>query len=291
MTILHPRHWELTRSSGPDEQMGRCSFSDRLHERLDVRWRGVKYVPEMAKLLAQHRKKKGVEEGQDVTDLEAPPQPWVGVLRGDKDAATCQAGRCFRDHRLLAEVTMVWPGQRDAELENAILAGIEPQDPHADVRRWQALGISMDIGAEFDLRNAGSKVGLVRWVFATESKRDGQLTVERFAMPDTWLKTPLRDWLVKELPADHRLVRQDPVTVGAHRGEQLTSHRRIGTVSALRGLREVRLTRAWVCPVESRLYRLTFQAVSRDEEVPLPESVQVRCCRDVATVAQTPAGT
>ncbi len=290
MLVGHPAQWELTKSSGPEDETGQCVFADRLHERLDVRWRPVKHVPNLEKMLAQHRKSALKDAGNVVVDLEDAPEPWEGVVRKNDNSCVCHAGRCFKEQRLLVETTIVWPDSRDKELEHAILASIAPENEDSGDRRWEALGIRMSLGVDFDLHRTASRVGLVKWVFATETPSDGELTVERFAMPDTWLKTSLRDWLEQELAPEHRIVRQDPFTVNSHRGEQLTTHRRIGTVSALRRRRQVRLTRTWICPVEGRLYRVTFEKVSRDEEIEPPESLRVLCCGRAPATSQTSVG-
>ena len=54
MEIGHPPDWELSFACEPDAP-GRCSFSDRYYQRMDVRWRELKYVPDLDKMLDKYR--------------------------------------------------------------------------------------------------------------------------------------------------------------------------------------------------------------------------------------------
>ena len=282
MRIDHPAEWELAIACGIDEP-GRCVFADRHYHRLDVHWRALKYVPKLDLIVGKFRPRKG--EDTKPEDMAGCP-PWQGLARKSSEGVIVHAARFFRDARWLAEATIIWPRRRDRRLEKQILDSVQPQDPKAEVRLWQAMGLSVTAGRSFDLHRSDSKVGRVCWEFRTAEKRGPLLSVERFAMPDVWLKLPLRDWLSEDLPPGHRIVRQDMAIYNNHRGEKLITAAKIGTVSTLRGLRRVRLDLAWQCPVENRLYRISLSKVTRDEEIPLPEHLDVRCCRP-APVIQT----
>lgn len=278
MRLEHPRQWELVIACGVDEP-GRLVFADRTHQRMDVRWRPLKYVPNMDLMLEKHHRR--TDDETEISDLDAAPAPWRGVVRRMGDAAIVHAGRFFRETRWMVEVTVVWPDGRDEQIENEILASVAPQDPREDIRTWRAMGIDLSAPREFDVRRSVAKVGKVRWELATSPKREAEIVVERLAMPEYWLKTPLRDWLAEGLAEDSKQLRQDPIEINGHRAEQLISVEKIGTLSSLRGLRRLRLDLAWQCPVEARVYHVSMVEVSRAgrEEIALPESLEIRCCR------------
>jgi len=279
MEIEHPASWELSSASAFDEP-GRCAFSDRLYQRLDVRWRPLKYVPNLEIMLKKHRRKESRDDEVKLSDLTGAPEPWRGVVRQGQQATIVNAGAFFRDSRLLVEAAIVWPEQRDRELEDAMLAAIHPQEGDCELRRWQAMGISMSVRKDRQLREAILQVGKISWMFQNDPRRDkATLTVQRLAMPDAWLNTSLLDWLATSVPDGHKVVRQDPVTVNSHRGHQIISRRSLGLLSAIRGRHEMLLSMAWLCPTENRVYRVEVAETSRQEEIALPEDLSVTCCR------------
>ncbi len=278
MRIEHPRQWELAIASGVDEP-GRLVFSDRTHQRISVCWHPLKYVPNMDLTLDKYRRR--TSEDLELSDLQAAPADWQGVVRKTADTVAVHAGRFFRDIRWLVEVTIAWPGERDTDLESEILLSVTPQDPDEDVRVWRAMGIDLSAPHEFDVRSSVAKVGRIRWELATSRKAGPTVFVERMAMPEYWLKTPLRDWLVGELPADSKILRQDPIKINNHRGEQLISAAKVGILSRLQGLGQLQLDIAWQCPVEGRVYHAGVVETSRAgaEEISLPDALEIRCCR------------
>ena len=277
MRVKHPPDWEVAAASGPQDP-GRVIFADRDYHRLDLKWRPLKYVPDLDLGLEKHRRKSGDTEIQALTGA---PSEWRGVLRQTPDASIVHAGRFFKETRLLAEIVLVWPSRRNTALENEILESVRPEPPEAPVRTWQAMGISLTLDGQFDLHESIAKVGRVTWQFAVAGGKGPLLTVERIAMPDYWLKDSLRDWLVKELPQGQKPFRQDAAIYNRHPGQQLIAHGKLGITSALRGLKRVRLDLAWKCPVEGRLYRISLSQASCDLEAALPGHFKVQCCRPV----------
>jgi hypothetical protein len=184
------------------------------------------------------------------------------------------------------EASLVWPTGRDEDPEGVILASIRPLETGAEVRPWQAAGISLTLNSEFELQDADTQVGRVRWTFARGGKLGPWLTVERLAMPEMWLTGPLGDWMVRDLPPGHHVVRQESRTINVHDGQQVLSQRRLGAVYRLRGLEDVRLTAAWLCPAEGRVYRVSLGEMRRNREIRLPEDLRIRCCRHVLAVVE-----
>jgi len=289
MQIDHPHNWELSVASGIDEP-GRLKFVDRLYERLDVRWKPLTYVPDMDRAVEKFRpnadrssRKLSGGQGAKVSSLSGAPEPWRGVVRKLTQGTVVHAGRFFRNVRWLVEITMVWPRRRNTELERAILSSVQAHDPDAATRAWQASGLSLELSRRFELRTNRARVGRITWTFTTHAKRGPELIVERLAMPKYWLRQPLREWLVEELPESHQVVRQAVADFNSHRGQILISRGRLGTVAKLRGLQEIRLDAAWQCPREGRVYHVRLTEISRDQEISLPPDLKIHCCRAAPT--------
>jgi len=262
---------------------GRCAFADRRFHRLDLRWREVKKVPNLKLMLEKHRL-DAEGEARQLSPLSGAPREWHGLVRQAPPGTVIHAARVFPDQHLLVEATVVWPERRDAALESAILASVG-LDCSPDRRLWQAMGISLELSPQFDLRSSDSTIGRVKWEFAADRKSDPQLTVERLAMPEHWLKgAALLDWLVDQLPPRQEVIEQGLVTMGNHRAHRLISRGKTSALASLRGLQRLRLDLAWQCPIEDRIYHLTACQVSRERHLDLPGEAHVTCCRPVPEV-------
>lgn len=278
----HPGDWEIALATGPDAPL-RCAFADRHFHRLDVRWREVRRPPNLSLLLEKHRQNpKG--ELRDVAALSDLPAGWHGLLRQGDNGCVTYAAKVFRERRMLAEATLFWPGQRDLRLEAAILESVAT-DASSPVRLWQAMGVSLDLPEKFELRSSDTSVGRVRWEFATAGRGATTLTVERLAMPDSWLRIDVADWLAEQLPPRQIEVERSEESFNGHPAWRLVSRGRADLGTVLLRRRARRLDVAWLCPAENRLYHLAVRRVSRREELELPPSLVMRCCRPVPQVA------
>jgi hypothetical protein len=103
-------------------------------------------------------------------------------------------------------------------------------------------------------------------------------------MPDCWLNEPLEAWAVEQLPPRHVAVTSGETTFNGHAARRLLSRAKGNLAAAIRRRRPLRLDVAWLCEAENRLYHVTFSRLSRTEEVELPGSLVVRCCRPVPQV-------
>jgi len=286
LQIDHPPQWEVAVASGCDAP-GRLVLADRLYHRIDVRWKPLKYVPNLELMLARY-KRRDKDDKTFYADLSTAPPDWKGVVHKVSGATIVHAGRFFRSSRILTEATIVWPGGRSIELENRILASVKAAEPGAQLRLWQAMGLSVTCPARYDLREASLKVGRIQWDFWPRAGNDkaaaaaGQLRVERIAMPDYLLKgRAVREWLAEELPAGSRQLRQRLVGWAGHQVDELVSIGKAPLSARLGGMRLMRLDLAWRCPIEQRIYHVTFTQCRRDEQIVLPEDFAVRCCRPV----------
>jgi len=280
--LEHPAQWELMRANGLGEP-GCCVFADRFYQRLQLQWQKLTYVPRMDLLLQKFRE-KSKDDDVELSELTTAPAPWQGIVRDLEEGCVVHAGRFFRDSRLLVEVTLVWPQQRDVDLENEILASIRTERPDAPVRLWQAAGLSVSLNREYELLESDSKVGKVCWKFGTDAKAEPTLLIERIALPQYWLDRSLGDWLESQLPKGQHVLDRRAVKVNAHSAQQLISTSRLGRLTLWRGLWKVRMDLGWQCPTEQRVYRVAFWTRSRIEQIHLPEPLEIRCCRPVPTV-------
>ncbi|MCE5327442.1 MAG: hypothetical protein LLG01_13625 [Planctomycetaceae bacterium] len=277
LEVDHPAHWEVAVASGP-KQDHRLVLADRYHHRLDVRWKHLDYNPQLERVMDRYRQHEGGSvEFQPIDSLS---EGWLGVLQPlEPKGALAHLGKFFAARGVLVEATVFWPGKRDVNLERVLAEGISPQDPAPPQRTWQAMGMSLDIDKRYDLTEADLKVGRLRWTFASGAKGDAELVVERIALAEQWLDEPLREWLVRELPGEFTPLRQDAMELPAHRGERVTSQAKMYFHHTLRGIRRLRVDQAWLCPLESRVYRMTASLPSREQALDFPAHVSVRCCR------------
>jgi hypothetical protein len=278
MRIDHPAEWEMTLASGVDEPC-RCIFSDRLYQRLDVRWKPVKYVPNLDLMLDKHRARHDKDTKVRLENFDDAGPEWRGVVRKGDAATVVHAGRFFRDERILVEATIIWPKRREKAVEKAILATIAPLDGKAAVTSWQALGLRVSIGSKYVLRTADLQVGRVGWTFDLPGKRNRLVTVERLAMPEHWLKGPLVEWLAEQLPQDFSAHDSGPTKFAGHQAHKLLSRGRANPLNRLRGRRRLRLDVAWQCDSERRVYRATVVDVVAGDEIDLPGDLSIWCCR------------
>ena len=271
--IAHPSDWEPAYLSRLNEPM-QCRFVDRRFERLQVTWQVLPRepdLPEMYRRLARHEGRKPSPA------LKGVPE-WTGLVRHEGAGAVVHAGRFFRPGRWLVQVVMVWPEARDRELERAVFEGISPQ-PAGQVRDWEALGLSAAVPADFDLTEAGSKVGKVAWDFKRPKRRWAGLSIERLAMPEAWLKGPLGEWLAGEIPPGFRPRRETPVDCGGQGGTEIYS-RRASPVTFLLRTGMSRLDRAWLCRNEARVYRVAYWDRAAGQ-IDWPAGLEVHCCQGV----------
>jgi len=285
MLVDHPFEWELSRVSGLGEP-GRCTFSDRFHQRLDLRWRPLKYVPNLELMIEKYRPAK--DDKTTVRRLDDGPEHWQGLVRRPKEGTVVHAIRFFVERRWLAEATIVWSGRRDVNLERTVLESVQPQDTTGPQRQWRAMGIDMSIASQFELHKSVAKVGRVTWRFRNADKPPVQLAVERIAMPEYWLDKPLADWLAEQVPAKLECVREEPFIRNGHRGQQLFSEGRVAGLAGLRGIRQLRLDAAWLCPVENRVYHLELSRQGRQDAIAFDQDLQIRCCTAVPALAGEP---
>ncbi len=272
----HPADWELMSASRYGAP-GACTLADRRHERLKIQWRPLKAAPNLAKLLEE----KKPEPERKIARLTGQPTGWHGTTERTGRAMLVHAGRFFADDGLLIEVMLLWPGKRDRAAENALLQSVRPAQADPQGRRlWQAMGLRMTVGAEYDLLKHYAGSGQVAWGFGPPTGKNAKpvLGARRMAMPRRWLSVPLEEWLQTQLGEPWRKEFVKRTAVNGHTAARMTSARGARIRDRLGGRRLRRTDLAWECPVENRVYHVQYEEPTGASEARLPEHAQVNCC-------------
>ncbi|HSV27808.1 MAG TPA: hypothetical protein VLH60_07935 [Sedimentisphaerales bacterium] len=254
----------------------RCSFTDRYHQRMDMRWRKLGYVPSLKKMLERHQKK---EHQSKTAVLSGQPEGWIGTLREVQGGWIVNTGKFFADAELLVEIILVWPDKRDRELENRILRGIRPVELQDGARIWQAMGMCVRLDGEYDIIEYKAEAGRVEWVFGRQKDRCGQrVAVERIAMPKYWLKSTIEKWLKSQVQ-EWTMTDEWSGHINGHEASGLKAVTRGLMVDSLLFKRKFRADRAWLCGNEQRVYKVSCSAIRRSRDISIPEDVFVECCQ------------
>lgn len=256
---------------------GTIIFADRFSHRLQLKWKPLTYVPHLEHVLDEFR--RTVEDPSTLIPLDSP-LPWQGLVRKAPKGWVTHAGRYFEDTRLLVEATLTWPARRDENLERNILKTIDTVDASGPTRPWRAMGLDLQVDSRLDLRGTSNKVGKISWEFAAGMAKWPLLTVQRLALPQYWLKDTMREWLKTELPKGHKPLHQNNLLMNRHPAERLVSAAGAGPIAHLRDLRMLHVDVGWLCPVEERVYRVSYLTRSTQDDLELPELLSVRCCHD-----------
>ncbi len=286
LEVDHPETWELIRAS-PIGQDPEIALADRRYERLTLGWRWLQNEPNVRKLVEDARRKDGRKE---VYALEAPVDGWKGVWEPIGHAGTrVHAGRYFAERHLWVEMALVWPGDRDLRVERHILDSLQPSDTTAAERLHQAMGLKVYVSRPFDLVAFEAICGQTVWTFADTASgaRLPSLTVRRIALPGYWLRLPLGEWIRGQLAPRTRILREERGTHNRHEAVDVFSAHPGRLRDRLRRRRIGRHDRAWICPIENRLYHITLE---REAEMVAPEGYKIECCRNEASESPRTGG-
>ncbi|HDZ20057.1 MAG TPA: PqqD family protein [Phycisphaerae bacterium] len=288
--IHHPVDWELSVASAPGE-VGRCRFTDRYWQRLEVMWRRLDSRPDPKVLLEkfrhEHLQATKVESSQ-LHPLTDAPQEWHGFVQSRPRGSLVRALRLDVENHLLFEITVLWPDRRNTTLEREILNSIAALPTDTPTRRWRAMGLDVTLEDDYDLPHCELTVGRIHWEFLPSGKGSKGLMVERIAMPDVWLTGSLANWMPRQLPIYSTVLSQQARTINGHPGQELLSRSRAGRLGSVSGRHNIRLEWGWICPTEHRMYRICMTDVSRRETLELPPSLVVRCCQPSGNIPDRP---
>ncbi len=271
--LEHPVDWELFRMNRKDDRW-RCCFADRYHQRLDLRWRRLKYVPDLNKMLERHHEK---EKADKTTVLQGQPEGWLGTVRQTEGGWIVNAGKFFENAKLLVEIVVVWPGKRDRSLENRILQGIRPAESESGLKLWKAMGMRVRLSEQYDIIEFKAEAGRVEWIFGKERKRGPRVAIERIAMPKYWLRGTLDKWLMSQ-SGEWKIMSRSKEVINGHEAAVQKAQTRGLLVDSLVLKRKVKVEKAWLCEKEQRVYKVSCGATQRSLDIDVPEDVMVYCC-------------
>ena len=146
------------------------------------------------------------------------------------------------------------------------------------------MGVSLDLTDQWELSEFTTSVGQIKWLFTRRGDSAPSLSIERLAMVQYWLGGSVGDWIEGDLDETTQVIERRAVNCNGHNGEQLITSSRITPFASLLGVRQAKLDRAWQCPADGRVYRISHWAKSRTEQIDLPAELAVRCCRPVPVV-------
>lgn len=276
--LMHPADWEPAALSGPEEPP-KCILVDRRFERLELQWQDLQRPPDLE---GMYDRRDRSEQAYPTARLTGVPG-WKGLVRKEETRTVVEAGRYFTGAACLVQAVMIWPQRRDHDLERTVLTSVAPLREGAN-RLWQAVGLKVEVPAEFELARASGRVGHISWEFRKAGRGKMGVSVERIAMPGAWLKDPIREWLAGQVPKGFKAIRDAEVACGGHRGVEIHSRRGPLPTGAL-GRRVHRLDRAWQCDRERRVYRVSCWGRSAGE-IDLPPGLKVHCCLSIPQVTE-----
>lgn len=271
--ITHPADWELIAASAFGAP-GSCVFADRRHERLKVQWRPLKRAPNLNKMLEE--KRRSPEDA--IAVLSEQPPGWHGTVETVERGSVVHAGRFFADSGLLLEAVLMWPGKRDRKMEDAVLTSMRPAPDTGAQRTWQAMGLRVKAGSNYDLLRFKADVGQTTWDFGPPSGKTPVLGVRQLALPHYWLTVPLEEWLDTQLDETWRKKFRKRTLINDHTAARRISVGQGRIRDKLKGQERVRVDIAWQCPVEDRVYHLHYEETTAAHEVFVPDHVAVECC-------------
>jgi hypothetical protein len=162
-------------------------------------------------------------------------------------------------------------------LENTILQSVRPPDAEGGMKKWQAMGMKVYIGAEYDIIEYKAESGRIEWVFGKTKKAGRRVAIERLAMPKYWLKGTVAEWLRSQ--ADQRKVTEEwTEKVSGHQATCMRSSAKGLMVDTLLLKKQVKAEMAWLCETEQRVYRVSCFATQRATDIEIPKDVKVECC-------------
>lgn len=269
----HPASWEEAAVSGPGEE-GHCLLVDLHGQRLDVRWHFMDKDPQTEQLVERLRH----DVGGRIHEPEGLPAPWRGIARQTPQGLVTTAGRIFQERKCVVEADVIWPDERNVELEQQLLQSVHLSDPASPERVWGAMGLHVTTGTRFELREIEADVGRITWNFEADKNAGPWLTVQRIALPAAWLTEALRGWLESDQAKRSRLVSSRTTHYAGHEAEQVITVRKKGGLGGLFGQIRSRSDVAWQCESEGRVYRVAFESATKLERFGWPGDLAVVCC-------------
>lgn len=242
-----PAEWECLQFAR-DPEAGRCAFADRHRYRFELNWRKSPGEPDFGRMMKDYEGSLA-KEWEGIRKVKCRGWPGLTGKRGGE--VVSRFGKYLEEIGVLVEAVFIDAGERDDRLEAKILASVRAVPPEANgMQLWRAFGMEMRVPRTFELGECvvePARVGMRfdgprspdRWIF------------RRYGMVKTWLKTPVREWLVSQAGELARNVKVKPGGGGAAQLERIEGEWRPKGLLLRRG---AYAAAAWKSPEDGRLY-------------------------------------
>ena len=273
----HPAEWELLQFTRNPER-GRCAFADRYAFRLELSWRTTPAAPDFDRMLSDYEAQLGTQGMEDVTNVRHGE--WRGLAGHLSGIEHTRYGRFFPSRSRLLEVVFLWPAGRDLAIEQRVLGSVveEPLSPEQP-SRWRVFGMDIRVDPRASLQACTQQAARAELTFVS----DGPAWCQRFmrlGMVSEWLKGPVSDWAVTQMPGD--IV---PISVTSDHAQGHEVVRIQGAAHRVRRLLPLARTyraEAWQCPADNRLYLASWLGRLPRTEKPWQGFGHSLCCSDLA---------
>ncbi len=248
ITMALPPDWEMLQFS-TEFTRGRCAFADRHQFRAEVSWRTVRGEPDYQRMVNDYVHR--LEHEKKLTESERSRRAgWHGFYGRIQGAQTSRFGRYLPEVGCLVETVFLWPEQRDAALEGALLGAIHTIPPDDHQQKWRAFG--MEVQAPRASAIEGCVVQPARAEFSFTNPKTGNMwQFGRLGMVPSWYDGDLETWLkrslgdaVREARYIHRTVQGADRVYAEGTFKPKSIHWGKGKFEAV----------AWVHPEDGRLY-------------------------------------
>ena len=275
-----PDDWEMLQFSR-DLETGTCHFADRYRFRLEFNWRRVPGQPDFDRLISDYVAKLKDQQGmKDARETRAGD--WRGIEGHLGEVMTTRFGAHFPGEACLIEVVLIWPGDRDAGLERAILASIQEQPPREDgFRRWRAFGMDLLASNDTVLANCTIKPAYGQMTFSSRTSWGRKEVFQRLGMVKYWLKGTVEAWLALQVGPGVKVRSRSTHEHARHTIHTLSGEKMAKRFPRLRAARLAYAAAGWICPADERLYHVACLEpdVKKTEGIALAGN-RLSCCKD-----------
>jgi len=276
--IQTPDDWEIVQFSR-NRQRGHLHFADRYQYRMVFHWVYSSSEPDLDRLADDSASR--LRRQDDVRDVTVKSlHQWRGAVTELDDATHTSFAAYYPGERCLIEVTFFTPGARDERMENKVLKSIREEPAAAGYRRWRAFGMDLLASDDLPLQRVIAQPANAQMVFGEVNNPLREEKFERLGLIAEWLTGSVADWVRKRAPREVTVREQTDADYHSHHYDIVVGDRPVAGASRLLGRRSSYAARAWICPVDGRLYCATVSGGKPLDGQP-PLRNRLRCCDDV----------
>lgn len=247
-----PGEWEILRHAIRREQ-GRLVFVDRRRQRLQLSWARMNR-PDVSQVMTDYRNR----DREENPDVRFEPihslNGWTGFHRkGLTRLALYEPAR-----RLMIEMTIEWPGERDASIETGLTETfealdepppIEPPDTEDEIAfepsRWRAFGLDVTAPAGWSLTRTDIRPADTTLFFDDLNHSSRRAQVRRAGMIDAWFDGSLERFVRRYVGLGPE-IEHEPVVLGERTGLLSRSVEKATKFKRLSGRAPVRRDLTWL---------------------------------------------